>query len=143
MIWFKIPTIENLNGYPNNGLSRHIGIEYVEVGDDYIVAKMPVSENTTQPLGLLHGGASCVLAESIGSVASNFCIDVKEFHALGLNISTSHISSERTGYVYGKVKAIHIGKKTHIWNIDIKNESGKLISTSQLTCIVKENKMVP
>ena len=140
MIWFKVPTIEGLNVFPNNGLSRHIGIEYIEVGDDYLVAKMPVSENTTQALGLLHGGASCVLAESIGSIASNFCVDIKKSHVVGLNINTSHISSERYGCVYGKASAVHIGKTTHIWKIEIRNESDKLISESQLTCLVKENK---
>lgn len=141
MMWFKTPTVEFLNKFPNNGLSKHLGIEYTEVGDDYLMAKMPVNTNTLQPYGLLHGGASCVLAESLGSVASNFCINTKTHIAVGSALNTNHIASIKSGYVYGKVIPLHIGKTTHIWEISIRNESGKLISKSQLTCLIKVNNL--
>jgi 1,4-dihydroxy-2-naphthoyl-CoA hydrolase len=118
-------------------LAGHLGIEYLEVGDDYIVARMPVDHRTRQPFGILHGGASVVLAESLGSVASYLCLsDPLTQRAVGLEINANHVRPVESGYVYGKVSPIHVGRTTHLWEIRITNEAGKLVCISRLTIAV-------
>lgn len=132
----KDVTPEIINAKYNDNMCTFLGIEYTEVGEDYICAKMPVNERTRQPFGLLHGGASVVLAESIGSLASNLCVDMEKYHCVGLSINANHVRSETEGYVYAKATAVHVGRTTHIWGIEIKNEAGKLVCTSRLTVAV-------
>lgn len=110
-----------------------LGIEFTEVGEDYLVAKMPVDERTVQPYGLLHGGASVTLAETLGSVASHLNIDTDTKWAVGLEINANHVRSATSGFVYGKVTPIHLGRKSHVWEIRITNEDNKLVSISRLT----------
>ena len=138
MIWKNKPTTELKNMFPNKSMGDFLGIEFLEIGDDYIKAKMPVNERTHQPFGLLHGGASCVLAESLGSVASTLCIDMATQMAVGVEINANHLRSVKTGFVYGTVKPIHVGRAIHVWNIEIVNELGKLVCVSRLTCAVKD-----
>ena len=118
----------------------HLGIEFTEVGEDFIVAKMPVDDRTKQPMGLLHGGASVVLAETLGSVAASLVVDSKKYACVGLEINANHIRAAREGYVYGKTTPLHIGRSTHVWQIQITNEAGKLICTSRITMAVIEKK---
>ncbi len=130
------PSLKDLNDYCKNTIAEFLGIEFVEIGKDYLVAKMPVNSRTHQPLGMLQGGASCVLAEQTGSMAANLFLDRKTQVALGLDINANHVKSVKEGYVYGKASPIHIGTKTQVWEIRITNESGELISIARLTMMV-------
>ncbi|MEM9981151.1 MAG: hotdog fold thioesterase [Bacteroidota bacterium] len=122
-------------------MTDFLGIEFTEVGEDYICAKMPVDERTVQPAGILHGGASVVLAETLGSVASNFMVDQEKYMCVGLEINANHLRPIPKGnWVFGKATAIHVGKKTHVWNIELSNEQGKLTCISRLTIAVIEKK---
>ncbi len=138
MLWKNNPTLEGLNSINQGTLCEHLGMEFTEVGEDYLIAKMPVDHRTKQPMGLLHGGASVALAESIGSVAS-FIIQENpmESHVVGVEINANHLKSVREGWVYGKVTPIKVGRTLHIWNIDITNEDGDLVCVSRLTCMVR------
>ncbi|MCS6934919.1 MAG: hotdog fold thioesterase [Chitinophagales bacterium] len=137
MIWKVKPTVEQLNAVSVNSMDVHLGIEFTEVGDDYLKARMPVNERTRQPYGLLHGGASCVLAESLGSVAGNLCVEFGKQVVVGVEINANHLRSVREGYVYGTVKPLHVGRSLQVWSIEITNEEGKLVCVSRLTVAVK------
>lgn len=119
-----------------NTLMETLGIEYTEVGDDYLVAKMPVNSKVYQPMGLLHGGATVALAESVGSAASLLFIDTDKFEVRGIEISANHLKSKRDGVVYATAKIIHKGKTIHLWQIRITDEEDNLISLCKLTNIV-------
>lgn len=137
MIWKVKPTPEFIHSFPQKNMADHLGIDITEVGDDYITARMPVDERTMQPFGLLHGGASCVLAETLGSIAGTFCIDTTKQMVVGIEINANHIRSAKSGYVYATVKPVHIGLSTQVWAIEIVNEQKKLVCVSRLTCAVK------
>jgi len=134
MIWKVKPNIEVLQSINKNTLVDHLGIEFTEVGDDYIIAKMPVDHRTKQPMGLLHGGASAALAETLGSIAA-FAIseDPMTQSVVGLEINANHIKSAKSGWVYGKVTPIKIGRTVQVWQIDITNEDQVLTCRSRLT----------
>lgn len=134
-------TVEALNQQSKGTLVEHLGIEMTELGEDYVKAKMPVDNRTRQPLGLLHGGAHVVLAESLGSMAANLCLDITKEYALGLDINSNHIKSVRDGFVIGIAKPIHIGGKTHIWEIKIYDEKETLLNISRLTMMVLSYKV--
>lgn len=130
-------TLDQLQTMSNNTLANHLGIEYTEIGIDYIVARMPVDSRTHQPFGVLHGGASVVLAETLGSIASFLCIkDPTKQAAVGLEINANHVRSVKSGYVYGKVTPIHTGRTTQVWDIRITNEENKLVCISRLTVAI-------
>jgi 1,4-dihydroxy-2-naphthoyl-CoA hydrolase len=132
-------TLAALNEMSNNTLAGMLGIEFTELGDDFIVARMPVDERTRQPLGLLHGGASVALAETLGSVAATLCLDDSRF-CVGLEINANHIRSARNGFVMGRTQPVHLGKQTHVWEIRITNESNELICISRITMAILEKK---
>ena len=133
----KNNALEQIAQLDKNTIANHLGIEYMEVGDDYIIARMPVDHRTHQPFGLLHGGASVVLAETIGSLASYLTLpDPTKQQAVGLDINANHIRGVKSGWVYGKAKPIHIGRSTHVWEIKITNEAGKLVCISRLTMAI-------
>ncbi|MCD6039912.1 MAG: menI [Gammaproteobacteria bacterium] len=139
-IWqmnINLTLIESRN---KDTMMAHLGIEFTEVGDDYLVARMPVDRRTQQPLGIMHGGASCVLAETVGSTAANFCVDQSQYYCVGLDINTNHIRSIRQGYVIGTAKPYHLGKSTQVWSIEIMNEQKQLISVNRLTMAVLARK---
>lgn len=129
-------SIHDLNKLSANTLVSHLGIEFTEMGADYISAKMPVDFRTHQPLGLLHGGASVSLAETLGSVAATCCVDPEKQYCVGLEINANHIKSVKQGYVYGTTRPIHIGKRTQVWDIRITNEAQELVCTSRITMAV-------
>jgi 1,4-dihydroxy-2-naphthoyl-CoA hydrolase len=135
-IWKSPITLQGITEIRESTMSSHLGIEFIEIGDDYIVGKMPVDNRTLQPFGIMHGGASCVLAETLGSLAGCYCVDKDKEICVGLTINTNHIRMVREGYVYGKAKPQHLGGKTQVWEISITDEMGKLISISRLTLIV-------
>lgn len=130
-------TLEDLNRMTKNTLMETLGIEMIEIGADYITAKMPVDKKNHQPMGLLHGGASVALAESLGSVAGFLCLDnPSKQQIVGVEINANHVRSVRSGFVYGRVCALHVGKKTHVWEIKITNEENKLVCVSRITVAV-------
>jgi len=141
MIWFdKELTVEKLRPLGPNTMAAHIGIEWVEVGENFIKAKMPVDQRTNQPYGLLHGGASCVLAETLGSVASAMVVDHSKFYCVGLEINANHIRGVREGYVTGLALPLHLGNTTHVWDIKIYDEKDKLVCVSRLTVAILTRK---
>lgn len=129
-------TLDSLNKLSVNTMVSHLGIEFISINDDTISAKMPVDTRTQQPLGLLHGGASVTLAETLGSVAASCCIDRTTQYCVGLEINANHVKSVKAGYVYGTTKPIHIGKKTHVWEVRILNETQELICISRITMAI-------
>lgn len=136
-IWFKKDlSIEDIMPLGKNTMAEYIGIEWTEVGKDFIKAKMPVDNRTKQPYGLLHGGASCVLAETIGSVASAMVVDHTKFICVGLEINANHVRSARIGFVTGIATPLHLGANTHVWDIKISDELEKLVCVSRLTVAV-------
>jgi 1,4-dihydroxy-2-naphthoyl-CoA hydrolase len=140
--WFdKKVSVEDLKPLGKGTMTEHLGIEWVEIGKNFLKAKMPVDHRTIQPYGLLHGGASCVLAETIGSVASHLVIDPSEFYCVGIEINANHLRSAKEGFVYGTCSPLHIGSSTHVWDIRITNEEGKLICISRLTVAIMKKKV--
>jgi 1,4-dihydroxy-2-naphthoyl-CoA hydrolase len=129
-------TLEQINQMNRGTLGEVLGIEFTAVGDDWIEATMPVDHRTKQPAGLLHGGASVALAETLGSVASVLNIDPAKQSVVGLEINANHIRSMRDGKVTGRVRAIHLGRTTHLWEIQITDGAGKLVCVSRLTVMV-------
>ncbi|MDH4058774.1 MAG: hotdog fold thioesterase [Cyclobacteriaceae bacterium] len=128
--------VDDLNNICRNTLVSHLGIQFTEVGDDFLCATMPVDHRTYQPLGLLHGGASVALAETMGSLAATLCVDQKTQYCVGLEINSNHIKSARDGFVKGTVRPIHIGKRTQVWEIKITNPQDELVSISRITMAV-------
>lgn len=140
-IWFdKELTVEKLKPFMPNTMAQYLGIEWVNVGEDFLKAKMPVDHRTKQPYGLLHGGASCVLAETIGSVASAMVLDHSKFYCVGIEINANHIRSAREGYVTGIAKPLHLGSTTHVWDIRIYDDKENLVCVSRLTVAVLQRK---
>jgi len=130
-------TLDELNSMSKGTIAEHIGIVFTEIGADYLVAKMPVDHRTMQPMKLLHGGASVVLAETLGSVASYLTVeDPTKQKVVGLEINANHVKAVHNGEVYGKVTPIHIGRSTHIWDIRLTTPEGKLVCISRLTTAV-------
>jgi 1,4-dihydroxy-2-naphthoyl-CoA hydrolase len=133
-------TLEALNSMAKNTLAETIGIEFITIGDDFLEAKMPVDHRTHQPFGLLHGGASVALAETLGSVAAACCIDVTKQFCVGLEINANHVKGAKSGFVKGTTKPIHIGKQTQVWEIRITNEKNELVCISRITIAVLDIK---
>ncbi len=139
-IWFKSYSIKDLNDLNKNTMGENLGIEFLEITNDTVVARMPVDSRTVQPFRILHGGASAALAETLGSVASMMYIDVEKNIPVGLELNINHLRSETGGFVTGYCKPVHVGRSTHVWGIEIKNEAGKLVAISRLTTMVLERK---
>jgi 1,4-dihydroxy-2-naphthoyl-CoA hydrolase len=136
-IWFKSEfSLEKLSSMSAGTMAEYLGIEWVEVGENFLKAKMPVDHRTKQPYGLLHGGASCVLAETIGSVASALVIDQSKAYCVGLEINANHIRSAKSGFVTGVAIPLHLGASTHVWDIKIYDEREKMVCVSRLTVAV-------
>jgi len=135
-IWFRDYTPQELNHIMKDTLITHLGIEIVEIGDDFLKARMPVDKRTRQPMGILHGGASVVLAETLGSGASNLVLNRDEWYAVGLEINANHVRSVAGGYVTGTARPIHLGKTTQVWEMQIHDEEGNLVCVSRMTNMV-------
>lgn len=135
-IWTLDLTLHMLTTRNKNTMMDFLGVEFTKIGDDFLVARMPVNERTRQPLGIMHGGASCVLAESVGSTAANYAVDSAKHYCVGLDINTNHIRSIREGYVIATAKPFHLGRTTQVWGINIVNEQEQLISVNRLTLAV-------
>jgi uncharacterized protein (TIGR00369 family) len=135
-LWFRDYTLEELNQIMADTLISHVGIEFVEIGGDFLRARMPVDKRTRQPMGILHGGASVVLAETLGSGASNLAINRDEFYAVGLEINANHVRSVASGYVIGTARPLHLGKSTQVWEMQIRDEEENLVCVSRMTNVV-------
>ncbi len=132
----KQEKLKRINDGIQNTMTSTIGIEITDIGDDFICGKMPVDERTTQPFGLLHGGASVALAETLGSIGGGIKVYNNNETVVGIEINANHLKSARDGWVYGKATPIRIGKKIQVWNIEITNEDDDLICVSRLTLAV-------
>ena len=140
MLMDKIKTLETLNGLSKNTLMETLEIEFVDVGTDFVTAKMPVNSRVHQPYGILHGGATAALAETVGSCASALFVDTKTKIVKGIELSINHVKSKKEGFVYGVARPIHKGKTTHLWEIKVLDEEDNLISICKLTNIVLDKK---
>ncbi len=136
----NIPSVKAMNSMSKNTLMEALNIEYTNVGHNFVEAKMPVNHNTHQPMGLLHGGASAALIESIGSIGSALCVNLNEKAIVGLEINANHLKGVKTGNVYARGTILHCGKSTHLWQVDIKNEMEELVCTGRLTVMVINKK---
>jgi 1,4-dihydroxy-2-naphthoyl-CoA hydrolase len=134
--WFRSISVEELNSGRGGTLIEHLGIEFTEISSDFIRGSMPVDGRTRQPYGLLHGGASVALAETLGSTGAAMCVDPKEYQCVGQEINANHVRAARSGRVTGTARPVHLGGRTQVWTIDIVNEAGKLVCTSRLTVAV-------
>lgn len=138
-IWFKDYTVESLEGLRNANMGEHVGIRFTEIGTDFLKGSMPVDNRTMQPFGILHGGASCVLSETLGSVAGWMTIDADKYRAVGLELNINHIRAVTQGSVIGTCKPLHVGKRTQVWQTDITEEAtGKRVAISRLTLAIIE-----
>ena len=135
-IWFKTYSLEALNARGKNTLSDFMGIEFIEIGEDTLSAVMPVNERSRQPIGILHGGANVVLAETLASTAANMVIDISKHYCVGLEINANHIRSVREGTIKAITAPIHLGRSTQIWEIKIFNEAEKITCISRMTASV-------
>ena len=132
-------SLDKINLANKNTLIGCLGIRVTELGNDYLIGKMPVDHRTIQPFGLLHGGASVALIESLGSIGSNLIIDDKKEFSVGLEVNANHIGSVKVGFVFAKAKLVHLGKRTHVWIVDVYDElSNKLICSGRLTMMIVE-----
>ncbi|MEO6289175.1 MAG: hotdog fold thioesterase [Ginsengibacter sp.] len=136
-IWFnKALSISQVKDFGKDTMANLLGVEWIELGDDFIKMSIPVDERTKQPYGILHGGASCVLAETAGSLASALVIDMDKFYCVGLEINANHIRSAREGIVTATCRPLHLGKSTHVWDIKMYDDQQKLTCVSRLTVAI-------
>jgi len=136
MIWRSPLTLEELNAGRSGTILEHIGVEFTQIGDDFVRGIMPVDGRTRQPYGLLHGGASVALAESLGSTGATMCIDTQQYQCVGQEINANHVRPARSGFFTGTARPVHLGGRAHVWSIEITNEAGKLVCISRLTVAV-------
>jgi 1,4-dihydroxy-2-naphthoyl-CoA hydrolase len=139
-IWQSLQTLEALNAANQSTMVQHLDIVFTEIGEDFIRATMPVDERTRQPYGLLHGGASVALAETLGSTGANMCVDRARFRCLGQEINANHMRAAREGRVTGTARPLHIGMRSQVWSIDITNDAGELVCVSRLTMAVLQSR---
>lgn len=137
-IWKKEATCDQLNAGCKDSMIGFLSIKVIEIGDDYIVASMPVDKTTCQPMGILHGGASIVLAESVGSIAANLAV-ADGFSCVGIEVNGNHLMPVRNGYIFAKAKVVFLGLTTHVWEIKISDEFNKNVCISRLTMSVIKN----
>ena len=139
-IWKTPFTLESINKMNENTMVDYLGIRISEIGDDFLAATMPVDHRTKQVFGIMHGGASAALAETVGSLAANFAVDLNLFYCVGLDINTSHIKMAKEGFVKAIARPVHLGKSTHVWQVMTFNDKDELVSLSRLTMAVLEKK---
>jgi 1,4-dihydroxy-2-naphthoyl-CoA hydrolase len=137
-IWHGTPSLEEINDRVRNTLVSHLGIRFTDVGADYLAAEMPVDERTCQPRGYLHGGASVALAETVGSYASALCVDMDNKFIFGQEINANHIRPVTEGAVTGIARPYHLGRSSHVWEIRINSEDGKLVCIARLTVSLRD-----
>lgn len=138
-IWFsKEYTVENFHFFTGNTVDQFLGIEYVEMGDNYLIARMKVRQELKQPFGNLQGGITATIIESVASAAANFCVNPSKNRCFGLEINVNHIKSVNEGYIYAKATPAHLGRSTQVWWVNVTNEKNELTATGRLTIMVKD-----
>ena len=143
-IWRSPRTVEELNENRKGTLIENLGILFTEIGADFVRGTMPVDTRTVQPYGLLHGGASVALAETLGSMGASMCVDAAEYQVVGQEINANHVRAARSGLVTGTARAAHVGGRTHVWTIEIVNEAQKLVCISRITmAVIKRGALTP
>ncbi|HEX3912817.1 MAG TPA: hotdog fold thioesterase [Steroidobacteraceae bacterium] len=143
-IWRSPRSIEDLNANRSGTLIANLGILFTEIGADFVCGSMPVDARTVQPYGLLHGGASVALAETLGSMGASMCVDAAEYQVVGQEINANHVRAARSGLVTGTARPVHLGGRTHVWSIDIINEAQKLVCISRITmAVIKRGALTP
>jgi uncharacterized protein (TIGR00369 family) len=140
-IWRSLQTLHELNAAGERTLIRHLDIVFTEIGHDFVSASMPVDARTHQPYGLLHGGASVVLAETLGSTGASMCVDRFDSYCVGQEINANHVRSVKTGRVTGTARPVHLGGRTQVWSIDVVNEAHELVCISRLTVAVVKTRV--
>jgi 1,4-dihydroxy-2-naphthoyl-CoA hydrolase len=135
-IWFREYTLEEINRRGVQTMADFLGIEFTKIGQDFLIAKMPVSDKVKQPIGIVHGGANVVLAETIASTAANMAVNIADYYCVGLEINTNHIRSVREGIVWGTARPFHLGKSTQVWHIELKDEQDRITAISRMTASV-------
>lgn len=141
MFWHRVYSLEEVNTIFSRNMTGFLGIRAIEIGEEKLVAEMEVSDKVKQPFGILHGGASVVLAESVGSIASNMVLGLGECVGVGLEVNANHLRSVSSGKVLATCQPLHIGKKTHVWDIKIRDEQSNLVCVSRLTVAIVPNKI--
>jgi len=142
-IWRSLQTLDELNTERGN-LIDHMGIRFTEIGGDFVRGTMPVDTRTVQPYGLLHGGASVALAETLGSMGAAMCVNTEEYQVVGQEINANHVRAARSGLVMGTARAVHLGGRTHVWSIDIVNDAQKLVCISRITmAVIRRGALTP
>ena len=139
-IWHQPVDIEQLNAWGRSVMAGYLDIVITTVGDDFLEGTMPVDARTHTPFGVLHGGASVVLAETLGSVGGTLCVDQRTHHCFGLDINSNHIRAVRSGHVVGIARPFHLGKTTQVWHIEIRDDAQRLVNVSRLTLAVIERR---
>ncbi len=137
-IWFKPISAISIQGMLKNNMAESLGIEITEITKDSVKGRMPVDHRTKQSMNILHGGSSAALAETLGSIGANLIVDTTKYACVGLDINANHLRPVSSGFVFAEAKPVHIGRKTHVWAIEIKNEQDKLVCISRLTIAVLE-----
>jgi 1,4-dihydroxy-2-naphthoyl-CoA hydrolase len=137
-IWFRQFSVDELRNFQHDTMGQHLGIEVTDIGPDYLEARMPVDARTVQPDRILHGGASVALAETLGSVGGTMCVDRERFQVVGQEINANHLRPAMSGHVTGRASPIHLGRRSQVWNIEIRDERGRLVCVSRLTIAVVE-----
>ncbi len=137
-IWFREFTLDEVRRFERGTLGEHLGIEMVQIGADFLEARMPVDHRTVQPDRILHGGASVALAETLGSIGGSMCVDRERFQIVGQEINANHLRPAMGGHVIGRAQPIHLGRRSQVWNIEIRDDNGRLICVSRLTIAVIE-----
>jgi 1,4-dihydroxy-2-naphthoyl-CoA hydrolase len=135
-IWFASPTLQDIAAHRTGTMVEHLDIRFTELGPDFLRATMPVDERTRQLMGVLHGGASCALAETVGSVGANMCLDQSRFYAVGQEINANHVRPIASGIVTATAKPFHVGSRSQVWHIEIHDERQRLVCVSRLTMAV-------
>lgn len=141
-IWFETVDPVQIQGLASGNMLEHLGLTFTRVGPDFLQATMPVDRRTKQPFGILHGGASVVLAETLGSVGANLCVNPGEKMCVGLDLSSNHIREVSEGTVTGTARPLHLGGRTHVWEIQIEDEEDRLVNTTRLTLLVLDRPQV-
>ncbi|WP_374499106.1 PaaI family thioesterase [Zoogloea sp.] len=135
-IWFAPFTLEEVNARGSTCANGHLGMELIEIGEDYLRGRMPVDQRTRQPAGALHGGVSVAFAETLASWSAAHAVDPAKYHCVGQEINANHVRAVTGGWVYGEARPLHLGRTTHVWEVRITNEEGKLVCISRMTAAV-------